>query len=545
MTRFPHACPTAVASALLLLCVPLSAADAGWSTPQAIRSPLRSAQPPSNLSVALGTGSRGTILAQRTTPEGAQIVAQGSVRRARVGRLADVLAGETLASAPSPAGAAAVVIRGTAGITGYVRDPRAPFAAPLALGPGSVQARVAVNSRGDAVFATAGTGPGAQVVALVIRPARGAPSAPIVVSDGGAITLQDVAIGARGHVAVTWNRGGVLEARTLDPTGVLSPIARLTAPGTQVAEAQIAVDGAGVTDLAAVVPAPAPPGSFAAAVVAARRPPGGVFSGLAVLDSGPAIESLDAVAAGRHGLVTWLRSAPGPAPDFEPHTRIHAASRRGAGALRRVTVQSARGGVATVSAPRPALAPDGGAVIVSGFGGSVHVARRAAGRSIFPRPRVISTLAGGTPASAGQNATAAAASGQRALVTWNDRDGLARASVLLPGTRDHSDRERSRPPRLRSTPPLLDLSTRPATIRAVVSCNRPCRVRVIVRVTGSNAVTVRAQRVLASGRRATIAQPISRSLDRRLRIGRIRSVRTIVTAANRYGALVRRTRVVP
>ena len=357
--------------------------------------------------------------------------------------------------------------------------------------------------------------------------------------------MFDVAIGARGHVAVTWSRGGIVEARVLDPNGTLSPIARLTPPGVQLYEAQIAVDSAGVTDVAAVVSAPAvAPATQVFTVVASRRPAGGAFAGLGVLDSGPRIDSLEAVAAGRHGLVTWLRSANGPPPALKPIVRIRAAARRGGGALRRVSVQAARGGDATPSSPRSAIAPDGGAVIVSGFGGAVHVARRKAGRSIFPRPRAISTLAGGTPAFSAHDPIAAAASGERALVAWTNREGLARATVLLPGTRDHSERERRRPPRLRATPPLLDLSTTPATLRSNVSCDGPCRVNIVVRTQGSNPVTVRVSRVLASGRRAMIVHTVARGVDRRLRRGRIASVRTIVSAANRYGALVRRTRVV-
>ena len=527
---------TAAATALLLVVVP--AAEAGWSKPQPIRSPVRSSQPLERPAVALGTASRGSILAQRTTPEGALVVAQGSVRRARVGRVVDVLPGEALAYGPSPAGAAAVAIRSPAGVTGHLRDARAGFGAPIALGPFSTQVRVAVNARGDAVLATGGTGP-ADAISIVIRPARGAPSPPVAIGDGGAVGLFDVAIGARGHVAVAWSRGGILEARVLDPNGNLSPIARLTPPGTQISDAEIAVDSGGITDLAAIVAAPAAPNtSAAAAVVASRRPAGGEFSPLAVLDGGPAIESLEAVAAGRHGLVTWLRSAKGPPPGLVPIVRIHAAARRGGGPLRRVTVQPARGGSATPSTPRSAVAPDGGAVIVSGFGGSVHVARRKPGRSIFARPRAISTLAGGTPALTAHEPTVAAASGERALVVWTDRESLSRAWVLLPGTRDHSERERRGAPRVRSTPPVLDLGTRPATVRGTVSCDRPCRVTIRVAVSGGSSLTVAVRRVLPRGGRVNIAQQINPNVDRRLRRIAIRGVRTSVIAATRYGATV-------
>lgn len=132
---------------------------------------------------------------------------------------------------------------------------------------------------------------------LVVRPSRGAPAA-TVVSDPGQVSLNDVAISARGHAAVAWTRSGILEGRVREPSGALSPVGQLTAAGTSIGEACIAVDSNGVTDLAAVVPAPAAPGTSVVAVIAAHRPAGGAFTGPVLLDNGPQIDSLKAVAAG-------------------------------------------------------------------------------------------------------------------------------------------------------------------------------------------------------------------------------------------------------
>lgn len=317
-------------------------------------------------------------------------------------------------------------------------------------------------------------------------------------------------------------------------------MAQLTPAGTQINEAHIAVDSNGVTDVAAIASFPG-----AAAVITARRPAGGVFAAPTVLGTGSRIERLAAVAAGRSGLVTWLRSETGPPPELRLSTRIHAAARRGDGALRPAAVRVARGGTATASEPRPALAPDGSAVIVSNFGGAVHVARRAPRRRVFSRPRVISTITGGTQpfTYTGQGPTVAAATGGRALVAWTNADGLLRVTPFVPRARDRSGRQEARPPRFRSTPPVLDITTKPATIRASVFCDRPCRVSILIRVSGSGGSTrVRARGTLRHRGRVKIVEQISGSQDREIRDGTIRAVTTRVIVANRYGATVTRER---
>lgn len=421
------------------------------------------------------------------------------------------------------------------------RDAGGALTPPTALGPFGTQVRTAVNARGDAVVASASPGD-AGSVAIVVRPARGAASAPILVSEPGQIQLGDVAIGARGHVAVAWTRGPALEARVREPSGALSPVGRPAPAGTAVQSPSVAVDSTGVTDVAAV--APAIVAGSPSAVITARRPAGGAFTGIDVLDAGPEISSVEAVAAGRSGLVTWLRA--GSAAAGEPQTRVHAASRRGGGALRRVPVRTARGGQATVSAPLPALAADGSAVIASGFGGAIHVARRPPGRRAFGRPRVISTLRGGrAPFAESGNPVLAVAPGGRALVTWADSDGQYQATSFLPRVADRSGRERRSPPRLRATPPFLDVRTQPATVRSNVSCDRPCRIAISIRVaTSSGSVLLRERRVLPRAGRAAVAERITPSLDRRLRRGSLRSARTTISAANRYGALTSRGRFV-
>lgn len=62
---------------------------------------------------------------------------------------------------------------------------------------------------------------------------------------------------------------------------------------------------------------------------------------------------------------------------------------------------------------------------------------------------------------------------------------------------------------------------------------------------GSSTIIVRARRVLPRRGRATIAEQITAGSDRRIRNGRIRSVFTTISAANRYGALVSRMRQLP
>ena len=302
----------AVMTGVMLVAAP--AAHAGWTAPSPLRGNVPTTHAGSAIAVAVGPDSRGAVIAQRPTPGDAGAISQGDVRRARALPLRDVLAGSATAFTVSPGGAAALAVRSPAGYAGWFRDGGGPFGAPVALGTFDTQPLTATNARGDSVMAAAvPTSPGATAVVFVARPARGAPGPPIVVSEAGAVGLFDVAIGDRGHIAVAWHRNGVLEARVREPAGALSPVGQFAA-GSQVGDVRIAADNRGITDLAAIVPIPAAPGASARAVIVARRPAGGAFSGIAVLDSGPDLESLEAVAAGRSALLTWLRTTAGPTP---------------------------------------------------------------------------------------------------------------------------------------------------------------------------------------------------------------------------------------
>lgn len=184
------------------------------------------------------------------------------------------------------------------------------------------QSRVTLGSDGTAHAIWVRTDGPNDVIRLADRPVGGTYSAPLTLSEDGVDAADpDIAVGAEGTVAVTWQATSGLnrwiQARVIAPTGAIGPVVDLTPTTGYAEDPQAAVDAAG--NVTVVWERGGVPNR---SIQFASRPAGGAFSGVQAISSGGADSDHPRVATGPDGSmrVVW-RSLNGPDWVIETATR--------------------------------------------------------------------------------------------------------------------------------------------------------------------------------------------------------------------------------